>query len=166
MDRIGLPLQLLAAIPANTPGSMASSGPDLLIEAGSVRVASSGHCRPTLIEKRGRIAQALETELALLKRGQVLRYGRIGGAQHWPYLPVRRFAMPLSWAASSTYSRPASAASTAASSPRDALPLTPEQRRPRRRKPSAARSTTAAVPNPHRMGAEDYYFTKAAARPS
>jgi biotin-dependent carboxylase-like uncharacterized protein len=108
MDRIGLTLaNTLAGNPTNTAGlEIGVMGPDLLIEADSVRVALVGPLSPSLIESEGAAPKPLESDRShLLKRGQVLRVGMIEGAST-AYLAVSGgFAIPPFMGSLSTYSR-------------------------------------------------------------
>jgi len=108
MDRIGLTLaNALAGNPADTAGiEIGVMGPDLLVEANSVRVALAGPLSPALIESEGAPPRPLETDRShLLKRGQVLRVGMIEGAST-AYLAVSGgFALPPFMGSLSTYSR-------------------------------------------------------------
>jgi biotin-dependent carboxylase-like uncharacterized protein len=108
MDRIGLTLaNALAGNPANTAGlEIGVMGPDLLVEADSVRVALVGPLSPSLIESEGAAPKPLETDRShLLKRGQVLRVGMIEGSST-AYLAVSGgFAIMPFMGSLSTYSR-------------------------------------------------------------
>lgn len=108
MDRIGLTLaNALAGNPANTAGlEIGVMGPDLLVEADSVRVALTGPLSPALIESEGATPKPLESDRShLLKRGQVLRVGMVEGAST-AYLTVAGgFALPAFMGSLSTYSR-------------------------------------------------------------
>lgn len=108
MDRVGLTLaNALAGNPANTGGlEIGVMGPDLLIEADSVRVALVGPLSPSLIEGEGAAPKPLESDRShLLKRGQVLRVGLVEGSST-AYLAVSGgFAIPAFMGSLSTYSR-------------------------------------------------------------
>ncbi|MCW5733657.1 MAG: biotin-dependent carboxyltransferase [Enhydrobacter sp.] len=108
MDRIGLTLvNALAGNPPNTAGiEIGVMGPDLLVEADSVRVALVGPLSPSLFESEGAPPKPLETDRShLLKRGQVLRVGMIDGAST-AYLAVSGgFALLPFMGSLSTYSR-------------------------------------------------------------
>ena len=83
MDRIGLTLaNALAGNPANTAGlEIGVMGPDLLVEAESVRIALVGPLSPSLIEGDGAPPKPIDTDRShLLKRGQVLRVGMVEGS--------------------------------------------------------------------------------------
>jgi biotin-dependent carboxylase-like uncharacterized protein len=108
MDRISLTLaNALAGNTANTAGlEIGVMGPDLLVEADSVRVALVGPLSPSLIESEGAPPKPLEADRShLLKRGQVLRVGMIEGAST-AYLAVSGgFALTPFMGSLSTYSR-------------------------------------------------------------
>ena len=108
MDRIGLTLaNALAGNPANTAGiEIGVMGPDLLVEADSLRVALVGPLSPALIESEGAPPKPLETDRShLLKRGQVLRVGMVEGSST-AYLAVAGgFAIPAFMGSLSTYAR-------------------------------------------------------------
>ena len=73
MDRIGLSLaNALAGNPANTAGlEIGVMGPDLLVEADSVRVALVGPLSPALIEGPDAAPKPLDSDRShLLKRGR------------------------------------------------------------------------------------------------
>jgi biotin-dependent carboxylase-like uncharacterized protein len=83
MDRVALTLaNALVGNPANTGGiEIGVMGPDLLVEADSVRVALVGPLTASLIEAPDAPPKPLETDRThLLKRGQVLRTGMVEGA--------------------------------------------------------------------------------------
>jgi biotin-dependent carboxylase-like uncharacterized protein len=165
MDRIGLTLaNALAGNPANTAGvEIGVMGPDLLVEADSVRVALVGPLLPSLIENEGAPPKPLETDRShLLKRGQVLRVGMIEGAST-AYLAVSGgFALLPFMGSLSTYSRAGiggfDGRKLAAG---DALPLTLEQA-------PAGDDRQLGVPFDYGSGAirvvwgpQDDYFTEA-----
>ena len=84
MDRVGLRLaNALAGNPAETAAlEIRVMGPDLLIDADSVRVALVGPLAPSLVEMPGSQPRALESDRThLLRRGQMLRLGMIEGAR-------------------------------------------------------------------------------------
>jgi biotin-dependent carboxylase-like uncharacterized protein len=107
MDRIGLTLaNALAGNPANTAGlEIGVMGPDLLVEAESVRVALAGPLSPALIEG-DTPPKPLESDRShLLKRGQILRLGMIEGSST-AYLAVAGgFAIAPFMGSLSTYAR-------------------------------------------------------------
>jgi biotin-dependent carboxylase-like uncharacterized protein len=82
MDRIGLTLaNALAGNPANTAGlEIGVMGPDLLVEAESVRVALVGPLSPSLIEGDNATRPLDSDRSHLLKRGEVLRVGMVEGS--------------------------------------------------------------------------------------
>jgi len=108
MDRIGL--RLANALLGNPPGMAAIEigvmGPDLLVEADSVRVALVGPLSPALIEGPDAPPKPLESDRThLLKRGQILRVGMIEGSST-AYLAVAGgFALPAFMGSLSTYAR-------------------------------------------------------------
>ncbi len=108
MDRIGLTLaNALAGNPASSAGlEIGVMGPDLLVEADSVRVALVGPLSPSLIEGPDAPPKPLESDRShLLKRGQILRVGMIEGSST-AYLTVAGgFALPPFMGSLSTYSR-------------------------------------------------------------
>ena len=108
MDRIGLALaNALAGNPAGTAGlEIGVMGPDLLVEADSVRVALTGPLSPALIEAPDAPPKPIESDRShLLKRGQVLRVGMIEGSST-AYLAVAGgFALPAFMGSLSTYAR-------------------------------------------------------------
>ncbi len=108
MDRIGL--RLANALLGNPPGMAAIEigvmGPDLLVEADSVRVALVGPLSPAVIEGPDAPPKPLESDRThLLTRGQVLRVGMIEGSST-AYLAVAGgFALPAFMGSLSTYAR-------------------------------------------------------------
>src|SRR5260221_6512037 len=73
MDRVGLTLaNALAGNPANSAGlEIGVMGPDLLVEADSVRIALAGPLSPSLIESEDAPPRPIESDRShLLKRGQ------------------------------------------------------------------------------------------------
>ena len=90
MDRIGLTLaNALVGNPANTAGlEIGVIGPDLLVEAETVRIALVGPLSPSLIEGDDAPPKPIDSYRShLLKRGQVLRVGMVEGA-NTAYLAV------------------------------------------------------------------------------
>ena len=108
MDRVALRLaNALVGNPAGTAGvEIGVMGPDLLVEADSVRVALVGPLSPALIEAEGAAPKPLESDRThLLKRGQILRVGMIEGAST-AYLAVAGgLALPVFMGSLSTYAR-------------------------------------------------------------
>src|SRR5882724_6768863 len=83
MDRIALSLaNALVGNPAGTAGlEIGVMGPDLLVEADSVRVALAGPLSPTLIDGPDAPPKPIDSDRThLLTRGQVLRLGMIDGS--------------------------------------------------------------------------------------
>lgn len=83
MDRIALALaNALVGNPAGTAGiEIGVMGPDLLVEADSVRIALVGSLSPLLIEARDAPPKPLESDRShLLKRGQILKVGMVEGS--------------------------------------------------------------------------------------
>jgi biotin-dependent carboxylase-like uncharacterized protein len=83
MDRIGLALaNALAGNPAGMAGlEIGVMGPDLLVEADSVRIALAGPLSPALIDGPDATAKPIESNRThLLKRGQTLRVGMVEGS--------------------------------------------------------------------------------------
>lgn len=110
MDRIGLALaNALAGNPAGMAGlEIGVVGPDLLVEAESVRFALAGPLSPSLIEGPDAPPRPLESDRShLLKRGQILRVGMVEGSST-AYLAVAGgFALPAVMGSLSTYTRAA-----------------------------------------------------------
>jgi biotin-dependent carboxylase-like uncharacterized protein len=108
MDRIALRLaNALSGNPANTAGlEIGVMGPDLLVEADSVRVALVGPLSPSLIEAPDAPPRPLESDRThLLKRGQVLRVGMVEGSST-AYLAIAGgLALPAFMGSLSTYAR-------------------------------------------------------------
>ncbi len=108
MDRIGL--RLANALLGNPPGmaglEIGVMGPDLLVEADSVRVALVGPLSPALIEAPDAPPRPLESDRThLLKRGQMLRVGMIDGSST-AYLAIAGgFALQPFMGSLSTYAR-------------------------------------------------------------
>ena len=136
------------AIPPSTAGlEIGVMGPDLLVEADSVRIALVGPLSPSLIEGPDAPPKPLESDRShLLKRGQVLRVGMVEGSST-AYLAVAGgFALPPFMGSLSTYARAGiggfDGRKLAAG---DVLPLKREQRAAgRRAQARRGRSTTAA----------------------
>jgi allophanate hydrolase len=108
MDRIALSLaNALVGNPLGTAGlEIGVMGPDLLIEAESVRVALVGPLSPSLIEGHDAQPKPLESDRShLLKRGQVLKVGMVEGSST-AYLAIAGgLALPAFMGSLSTYSR-------------------------------------------------------------
>ncbi len=83
MDRIALSLaNALVGNPLDTAGiEIGVMGPDLLVEADSVRIALVGPLQPSLIDGPDAPPKPLDSDRShLLKRGQILRVGMIEGS--------------------------------------------------------------------------------------
>jgi biotin-dependent carboxylase-like uncharacterized protein len=108
MDRIGLALaNALAGNPANTAGiEIGVMGPDLLVDADSVRIALTGPLSASLAESEDAPPKPLESDRShLLKRGQMLRVGMVEGSST-AYLAVAGgFAIRPFMGSLSTYAR-------------------------------------------------------------
>lgn len=108
MDRIGLSLaNALAGNSVETAGlEIGVLGPDLLVEADSVRVALAGPMAPTLIEAPDAAPKPLDSDRShLLKRGQVLRVGMVDGSTTAYMAVAGGFALPRFMGSLSTYAR-------------------------------------------------------------
>jgi len=108
MDRIALRLaNALCGNPAGTAGlEIGVMGPDLLVEAESVRVALVGPLSPMLIEKPDAPSKPIESDRThLLKRGQVLRVGMVEGSSTAYLVVAGGFALPPFMGSLSTYAR-------------------------------------------------------------
>jgi len=108
MDRIGLRLaNALCCNPAGMAGlEIGVMGPDLLVEAESVRIALTGPLSPVLVEAPDDPPKPLDSDRShLLKRGQLLRVGMVEGSST-AYLAVAGgFALPAFMGSLSTYAR-------------------------------------------------------------
>jgi biotin-dependent carboxylase-like uncharacterized protein len=108
MDRIALSLaNALVGNPLGTAGiEIGVMGPDLLVEADSVRIALVGPLSPSLIDGPDAPPKPIESDRShVLKRGQVLRVGMIDGSST-AYLAVAGgLALPVFMGSLSTYSR-------------------------------------------------------------
>ncbi|HEY4890953.1 MAG TPA: biotin-dependent carboxyltransferase family protein, partial [Reyranella sp.] len=108
MDRVAL--RLANALCDNAPGTagleIGVMGPDLLVEADSVRIALVGPLSPGLVEAPDAPTKPLESDRThLLKRGQVLKVGMVEGSST-AYLAVAGgFALPPFMGSLSTYAR-------------------------------------------------------------
>jgi allophanate hydrolase len=108
MDRVALRLaNALVGNPAGTAGlEIGVMGPDLLIEADSVRIALLGPLSPTLIDGPDAAPKALEADRThLLKRGQILRVGMVEGSSTACLAVAGGFALPSFMGSLSTYAR-------------------------------------------------------------
>jgi biotin-dependent carboxylase-like uncharacterized protein len=108
MDRIALSLaNALVGNPLDTAGiEIGVMGPDLLVEADSVRIALVGPLSPALIDGPDAPPKPIESDRShLLKRGQILRVGMIDGSST-AYLAVAGgLDLPVFMGSLSTYSR-------------------------------------------------------------
>ncbi len=108
MDRIALSLaNALAGNPPDTAGiEIGVMGPDLLVDADSVRVALVGPLSPSLADGPDAPPRPIESDRShLLKRGQILRVGMIEGSST-AYLAVAGgLALPAFMGSLSTYAR-------------------------------------------------------------
>lgn len=108
MDRVALTLaNALVENPAGTAGlEIGVMGPDLLVEADSVRVALVGPLSPALIDEPDAAPKPIESDRSyLLKRGQILRTGMVDGSST-AYLAIAGgLALPPFMRSLSTYAR-------------------------------------------------------------
>lgn len=108
MDRVGLSLaNALVGNPAGTAGiEIGVMGPDLQVEAESVRIALAGPLSASLVEGPDAAPKPIESDRShLLKRGQVLRVGMVEGSST-AYLAVAGgFSLPRFMGSLSTYAR-------------------------------------------------------------
>jgi biotin-dependent carboxylase-like uncharacterized protein len=108
MDRVALRLaNALCGNPAGAAGlEIGVMGPDLRVEAESVRIALVGPLSPALIEAPDGPARPLDSDRThLLKRGQTLKVGLVEGSST-AYLAVAGgFALPPFMGSLSTYVR-------------------------------------------------------------
>jgi len=108
MDRVALTLaNALCGNPANTAGlEIGVMGPDLLVEADSVRVALVGPLSASLIDGPDGPPKPIDSDRThLLKRGQVLRVGMVEGSST-AYLAVAGgFSLHPFMGSLSTYAR-------------------------------------------------------------
>ena len=108
MDRLALTLaNALVGNPAGTAGlEIGVMGPDLEVEADSVRIALVGPLSPTLIDGSDAPPRPLDSDRThLLKRGQVLRVGMVEGS-NTAYLAIAGgLALPPFMGSLSTYTR-------------------------------------------------------------
>ena len=108
MDRIALCLaNALCGNAANTASlEICVMGPDLMVEADSVRIALVGPLSASLIEAEGASPKPIETNRShLLKRAQILKVGMVEGSST-AYLAVAGgFALSAFMGSLSTYPR-------------------------------------------------------------
>ncbi len=108
MDRVAL---VLANALAGNPGTTAAleigvMGPDLKVEADSVRIALVGPLSPALIDGPDAPPRPLESNRThLLKRGQVLRVGMVEGSSTACLAVAGGFALPAFMGSLATYAR-------------------------------------------------------------
>ncbi len=163
MDRIGL--RLANALLGNPPGMAAIEigvmGPDLLVEADSVRVALVGPLSPAIIEGPDAPPKPLESDRThLLKRGQILRVGMIEGSST-AYLAVAGgFALPPFMGSLSTYARAGVGGMDGRKLGQgDSLPLAHAQARPGDERKLAAPFDYGSGPIRVVWGPQENYFT-------
>jgi biotin-dependent carboxylase-like uncharacterized protein len=108
MDRVALSFaNALVGNPLDTAGiEIGVMGPDLLVEADSVRIALVGPLSPSLIDGPDAPPKPLDSDRShLLNRGQVLKVGMIEGAST-AYLAIAGgLGLPAFMGSLSTYSR-------------------------------------------------------------
>jgi biotin-dependent carboxylase-like uncharacterized protein len=108
MDRIALRLaNALCGNPAGTAGlEIGVMGPDLLVEADSLRIALVGPLSPALLDTTDAPPKPIESDRThVLRRGQILRVGMVEGSST-AYLAVAGgFALPPFMGSLSTYAR-------------------------------------------------------------
>lgn len=108
MDRVALRLaNALCGNPVGTAGlEIGVMGPDLQVEADSVRIALVGPLLPALVEAPDAPPKPLESDRThLLKHGQILKVGMVEGSST-AYLAVAGgFALPAFMGSLSTYAR-------------------------------------------------------------
>lgn len=168
MDRVALTLaNALVGNPANTAClEIGVMGPDLLVEADSVRVALVGPLSPILIEGPDAPPKPLDSDRShLLKRGQTLRVGMIDGSST-AYLAVAGgFAIAPFMGSLSTYSRAGiggfEGRKLAAG---DALPLARDQAAHGDERRLAAAFDYGSGPIRVVWGPQEEYFTEAGRR--
>jgi biotin-dependent carboxylase-like uncharacterized protein len=168
MDRIALALaNALVDNPANTAGlEIGVMGPDLLVEADSVRVALVGPLSPTLVESPDSPAKPLESDRThLLKRGQILRVGMVEGSST-AYLAVAGgFAVPPFMGSLSTYVRAGVGGLDGRKLAQgDSLGLARDHAPPRDERKLAAAFDYGSGPIRIVWGPQDDYFTDAGLR--
>jgi biotin-dependent carboxylase-like uncharacterized protein len=108
MDRIALRLaNALCGNAANTAGlEICVMGPELMVEADSVRIALVGSLSASLIEAEGASPKPIETNRShLLKRGQILKVGMVEGSSTAFLAVGGGFALPAFMGSLSTYPR-------------------------------------------------------------
>ncbi|MBM3649162.1 MAG: biotin-dependent carboxyltransferase [Alphaproteobacteria bacterium] len=108
MDRVALTLaNALCGNPPNTAGlEIGVMGPDLLVEADSVRVALVGPLAPAILEAPDAPPTLVDSDRShLLKRGQVLRVGMVEGSSTAYVAVAGGFDLPRFMGSLSTYAR-------------------------------------------------------------
>jgi biotin-dependent carboxylase-like uncharacterized protein len=108
MDRIALRLaNALCGNPVGTAGlEIGVMGPDLLVEADSVRIGLVGPLSAALIDVPQAPPKPLDSDRThLLKRGQILRIGMVEGSSTAYLAVVGGFALPTFMGSLSTYAR-------------------------------------------------------------
>ena len=168
MDRVGL--RLANALLGNPPGTagleIGVMGPDLLVEADSVRVALVGPLSPALLETADAVPKPLESDRThLLKRGQILRVGMIEGSSTAYVVVAGGFALPAFMGSLSTYSRAGVGGLEGRKlAPGDLLPLAHEQASPGDERKLAAPFDYGSGPIRIVWGPQEDYFTAAGRR--
>jgi len=168
MDRIAL--QLANALCGNPIGAagleIGVMGPDLLVEADSVRVALVGPLSPSLIESEGAAPKPIDSDRThLLKRGQLLRTGMVEGS-NTAYLAVAGgFALPPFMGSLSTYARAGVGGFDGRKlAPGDRLPLARAEAPPGDEKKLGHAFDYGAGPIRIVWGPQDDYFSEAGRR--
>jgi biotin-dependent carboxylase-like uncharacterized protein len=108
MDRVALRLaNALCGNSGKTAGlEIGVMGPDLLVEADSVRVALVGPLSASVIETEGAPPKPIDSDRThLLKRGQTLRVGIVEGSSTAYVAVAGGFALPSFMGSLSTYAR-------------------------------------------------------------
>jgi biotin-dependent carboxylase-like uncharacterized protein len=137
-------------------------GPDLLVEADSVRIALVGPLSPALVEGPDAPAKPLESDRThLLKRGQILRVGMVEGFST-AYLAVAGgFALPPFMGSLSTYARAGVGGLHGRKlAEGDALPLARDQASPGEEKKLGQPFDYGSGPIRIVWGPQDDYFTE------
>ena len=163
MDRVALSLaNALCGNPVDAAGlEISVMGPDLLVEADSVRVALVGPLRP-VIEGPDSARSPIETDRThLLKRGQILRVGIVEGSST-AYLAVTgAFALPPFMGSLSTYARAGVGGFHGRKlAEGDALPLVRDQAPPGEEKKLGRSFDYCSGPIRIVWGPQDDYFTE------
>jgi len=138
-------------------------GPDLLVEADSVRVALAGPLSPALIEGDDAPSKPIESDRShLLKRGQILRFGMVEGSAT-AYLAVAGgFALEPFMGSLSTYARAGIGGLEGRKlTVGDSLPLALEQAPPGEERKLAGPFDYGSGPIRVIWGPQDDYFSEA-----